>query len=53
LALENKWKQMIKEQKIDSEQLEIILNEQIKDNMKQYENMQLILQKAMVFLDDL
>lgn len=44
---------MIKEQKIDSEQLEIILNEQIKDNMKQYENMQLILQKAMVFLDDL
>ena len=53
LALETRWKQLIQQDKIQSKQVQTMINELIGNNFKQYESMQLVLQKAVVFLDDL
>ena len=53
LAQERKWIQIVQGNEIDDHRLDIIIHAAMKDNFKPYEAFSSVLEKAMVFINDL
>jgi hypothetical protein len=53
LAMERKWIRIIQSGELNDKQLEVIMIASITDNFKQYESVSVLLEKAIVFINDL